>query len=336
MAFKSMLGTLLLLLSFLGPFQICSAWTPAIPSSAASTHRSTGFAPLKVIGTKPVVPRNRRLGKHSSSSSSSLLLIPRNFNHDATTTCQSMADDSSSEGDNNKKQGLWARVKGYFLLKEKKDDGLTFKQRLAKMGVATVLSYGMISNLSYAILVALAWYGSSVKVCIVLYCIVFYAFVDSIGDVSWKRREDALNWFSVVSILWNPEFFILSICLQQTGLSPLTPGQWKNFLAVYGGFWMFNNIIRPLRLGLSIAIAPSLDKLVLFFQNKLKISKPLAITVTVIFVNVIGTTLFMCGGIAGASLLAGVPIFPPKWNAGMGDWESELYCNVNKPLLLAS
>jgi len=75
---------------------------------------------------------------------------------------------------------------------------------------------------------------------------------------------------------------------------------------------MFNNIIRPLRLGLSIAIAPSLDKLVLFFQNKLKISKPLAITVTVIFVNVIGTTLFMCGGIAGASLLAGVPIFPPK------------------------
>ena len=75
---------------------------------------------------------------------------------------------------------------------------------------------------------------------------------------------------------------------------------------------MFNNIIRPLRVGLSIAISPSLDKLVLFFQNRLKVSKPLAITVTVVCVNVIGTTLLMVGGVVLASLLAGVPIFLPK------------------------
>ena len=71
-------------------------------------------------------------------------------------------------------------------------------------------------------------------------------------------------------------------------------------------------MIRPLRLGLSIAIAPTLDNLVLFFQNRLKVSKTIAITVTVVVVNVIGTTVLMCGGIAMASLLAGVPIFPPK------------------------
>lgn len=95
-------------------------------------------------------------------------------------------------------------------------------------------------------------------------------------------------------------------------MSPLAPGQWKPFLGVYAGFWVFNNVIRPLRLGLSIAIAPALDDLVLFFQNRLKISKPLAITYTVFFVNVVGTTLLMGGGIAVASLLAGVPIFPKK------------------------
>ena len=66
------------------------------------------------------------------------------------------------------------------------------------------------------------------------------------------------------------------------------------------------------RVGLSIAISPSLDKLVLFFQNRLKVSKPLAITVTVVCVNVIGTTLLMVGGVVLASLLAGVPIFLPK------------------------
>jgi hypothetical protein len=75
---------------------------------------------------------------------------------------------------------------------------------------------------------------------------------------------------------------------------------------------MFNNIIRPLRVGLSIAIAPALDKLVLFFQRRLKVSKALAVTVTVVFVNVIGTTALMIGGISLAALLAGAPIFPPK------------------------
>lgn len=154
---------------------------------------------------------------------------------------------------------LWKRVKGYFV-KDKEDDGLTFRQRLAKMGVATVLSYGMISNLSYAILISISWYAFAVK----------------------------------------------------TKLSPLAPGQWKPFLGVYTGFWVFNNIIRPARVGISVAVAPALDKLVLFVQNRLKVSKPLAITITVIIVNIVGTILLMTGGIALASILAGVPIFPPK------------------------
>lgn len=63
---------------------------------------------------------------------------------------------------------FWGRLKAYFF-KGKKDESLTFKQRLAKMGVATVLSYGMISNLSYAILVALAWFGFSAKVRVLLH-----------------------------------------------------------------------------------------------------------------------------------------------------------------------
>jgi hypothetical protein len=73
---------------------------------------------------------------------------------------------------------------------------------------------------------------------------------------------------------------------------------------------MLNNIIRPLRVGVSIAIAPQLDRLVLFFQNKLKIKKAMAVTVTVVFVNVIGTALLMGGGVLLASLLAGVPVLP--------------------------
>mgnify|MGYP005848597617 CR=1 FL=1 len=59
---------------------------------------------------------------------------------------------------------FWERLQNY-MIQRKENDGLNFKQRLAKMGLSTVLSYGMISNLSYAILVSLSWYGFAAKVC---------------------------------------------------------------------------------------------------------------------------------------------------------------------------
>lgn len=82
---------------------------------------------------------------------------PTQFQQAATENVEGEVDADDSN------KGWWGRVKSYFL-QTKNDDGLTFKQRLAKMGVATVLSYGMISNLSYAILISLAWYGFSVQV----------------------------------------------------------------------------------------------------------------------------------------------------------------------------
>lgn len=65
--------------------------------------------------------------------------------------------------------------------------------------------------------------------------------------------------------------------IQKTGLSPLAPGQWKNFLAVYAGFWVVNNFIRPLRVGLALAISPYFDKVVLAFENRLKVNKTVAV-----------------------------------------------------------
>lgn len=58
---------------------------------------------------------------------------------------------------------------------------------------------------------------------------------------------------------------------------------------------VLNNIVRPFRVGVSIAIAPSLDRLVLFVQARLKVSKVAAIAVTIGLVNVVGTVLLMCG-----------------------------------------
>jgi hypothetical protein len=91
--------------------------------------------------------------------------------------------------------------------------------------------------------------------------------------------------------------------------SPLAPGQWKPFLAVYAGFYIFNNIIQPIRVGLSIGLARYIDKAVAFFQDKFKVNKGVAIGITFFFTNVVGTLTAMSGGIVLASIASGVPIW---------------------------
>jgi hypothetical protein len=140
------------------------------------------------------------------------------------------------------------------------DDGLTFRQRLAKAGISVVLSYGWVSNMSYCVSVSAAWY---------IFC-------------------------------------------QRTRLSPLAAGQWPKFLAVYSGFWVFNNVVRPIRFAVSVAISTQFDNIVSTIQRKANVGKGVAVGITVFLANVVGTTALMCAGIAMAASLAGVPIFPSK------------------------
>lgn len=56
---------------------------------------------------------------------------------------------------------LMQRIKNYF---SPPNDGLTFRQRLAKLGLAVALSYGWVSNMSYSVTVSLAWYIFSKRV----------------------------------------------------------------------------------------------------------------------------------------------------------------------------
>jgi hypothetical protein len=64
-----------------------------------------------------------------------------------TTTPSSLAD--------NKKPSFAKRIQSIF---QSPADGLSFKERLTKMGLAAVLSYGWVSNMSYSVTVSLAWY----------------------------------------------------------------------------------------------------------------------------------------------------------------------------------
>jgi len=107
------------------------------------------------------------------------------------------------------------------------------------------------------------------------------------------------------------------INLTQTGQSPLAPGQWKGFLAVYAGFYVFNNVIRPLRLALSVGVSRYFDDAVSAIQKKTNLSKSLSIGVVVFLANIVGTLSAMALGVVLASKFSGVPIFPPKVAPGI-------------------
>ena len=187
------------------------------------------------------------------------------LNMDAASNSESSSSSSSNGNDSNvdstsekelTRLQRWKRL----LFPPKPKDGLSFRQRLAKMGLSVVLSYGWVSNVSYSITVSLAWY----------------------------------------------------IFNKRTGLSPLAPGQWKPFLAVYAGFWVFNNIIRPVRLALSIGVSAFFDTVVNSVQEKFRVNKSVAVALTVFLANVVGTISLMCLGISLASLASGVPVFVTK------------------------
>jgi len=157
------------------------------------------------------------------------------------------------------KASIFAKIKSMFKTK-KEDDGLSFKEKLAKAGLSVLLSYGWVSNMSYSVTLSLAWYGFSKK----------------------------------------------------TKLSPLAPGQWKPFLAVYAGFYVFNNIVRPIRFAASAVVSKYFDNAVAFIERKTKLSKKWSIFVMVFLANICGTFAAMGLGVKIASSAAGVPIFPAK------------------------
>lgn len=65
--------------------------------------------------------------------------------------------------DDGEKTSLVGKLKSMFKKKEN-DGGLTTKERLAKLGLSALLSYGFVSNMSYAVALSLSWYGFSKKV----------------------------------------------------------------------------------------------------------------------------------------------------------------------------
>jgi hypothetical protein len=118
--------------------------------SCAATLSAREASPLHKRH-RPQAPMMRSKSRSFSYVSSSPCLLPLSMTMLSSAT--SPEEESSSVG------GDVAAASS-----EESEDDLTFRQRLAKMGLAAVLSYGWVSNMSYCVTVSLAWYIFSKQV----------------------------------------------------------------------------------------------------------------------------------------------------------------------------
>lgn len=94
----------------------------------------------------------------------------------------------------------------------------------------------------------------------------------------------------------------------QTGLSPLAPGQWKGFLAVYAAFYAVLNVIRPARFALSVYISKFFDKMLKAIQDRFHVKKGAAVGILVVL-QVLFNFAYLFVGVLVASTLARVPVW---------------------------
>ena len=97
--------------------------------------------------------------------------------------------------------------------------------------------------------------------------------------------------------------------------STLAPNQWKSYLLVYSGFYIFNRIVRPARLGVVALLSQYFNAAIQYIQDRTQLRRKYCIGILVFMTNVVGTLFVMSCGICMASLASGIPIFPWHNNA---------------------
>ncbi|CAD7698771.1 unnamed protein product [Ostreobium quekettii] len=133
------------------------------------------------------------------------------------------------------------------------------------------------------------------------------------GDAALDRQRlkdlglGALLSYFFVSNTTNGTFVVIAWIthVKRTGLTPLAKGQWPAFLAVYAGLFALQNIMRPIRLGVALALTPFVDRLMRFIQTKLSMAKPkvfglLLFCVAVYTFSYVGFMAWVFGGFPGA------------------------------------
>lgn len=125
-----------------------------------------------------------------------------------------------------------------------------------KTGASALLSYGFVSNLSHLTCLIIAWCVHGKK-----------TGLSPLDPGQWVRRSHSFGAcvqhdFNIVDVKGSP---LASRLPWHARAKPLTHTK-PAFLAVYAVFFAFQNVIRPVRFGISVGLTPLFDRLVDFIQ----------------------------------------------------------------------
>ena len=159
------------ILLVLAPILASSAFTISSDRTTASAWTGRNNRQLQRHASGPEFPSMKAQRVHPSDSNP--FYGQRLPSYPSSSLLSAASDDemSSSEEESESKGEIeaveaappsWKRVLFFYKynkdgsLKSNDDDGLTFKQKLAKAGLSVLLSYGFVSNMSYCVTVSLA------------------------------------------------------------------------------------------------------------------------------------------------------------------------------------
>lgn len=152
-------------------------------------------------------------------------------------------------------------------------------QRLKALGLGAVASYGCVSNVTYGTGLSISW----------------IAFVQQTGELLLNVRSIVVvNWGSPAEHCRSQKLVSVAV-----GKSPLMPNQWKPFLALYGGFWAAQHLIRPLRFSLALAMAPVFDRFINWVQQQTKWKRQ----------NAFAGYLFLLGSVTSITVFGSIRLF---------------------------
>lgn len=121
-----------------------------------------------------------------------------------------------------------------------------------------------------------------------------------------------LNAGLTISVAW------FTFC-KSAGLSPLAPGQWPKFLALYAGIYLsFGTLTRPFRMAFSVSLTPLFGRAIRRLQSSLpfavtnpQLNRTLALVTMSVLGNTVCTCLLIAAGVLLAGFVTGVPVLPP-------------------------
>ena len=115
-----------------------------------------------------------------------------------------------------------------------------------------------------------------------------------------------VNYIPLFSYAW----YLVAV---RTKVSPIH--QWPAFLSTYATLYIFNNVLRPIKLVVIGFVTPRVERSFTWMMDKLGIGRKRAVLLVYVTLNTLAV-LLMGVSVLAASCLAGVPIWWPAPRAG--------------------